>query len=276
MITERETKRYIVCPKKLIENSFSNAYDNASDAPIVVKPDVAVTVFSCISMVIIVGMCLLTAFSEEKISTMWLGVALAAAVLTGYIIYKHFAKLKAFKDANSEGTKKYDFRAEYLGLFPQELPEEMPASQLAKTLAPMQNKQKKDMYNNAIRDLISKLNSKNNPNDILCKNISLYGDIMTQTKRRYYITGDEGKIIVYDADFIDPRGELVCDPEDVLSYGVYANYPSRINSAGAKVSQDAIIIEIKTGNDEDDRLYLEAHANDYDRIKKLLGGKKER
>ena len=277
MITERNTNRYVVCPEKLIENSFSSAYDSASDAPIITKPDLAVTIFSCISMVILVGMCLLTAFFESKKPEMiWLIIAGIAAFLTVRIVYKHFTALKTYKNANSEGTKKFDFRSEYKGLFPADLPAEMPAAEFTRVLAPMQNRQKKAMYNNAIRDLISKLNTKNNPNDILCKNISLYGELMTQPKKRYYIAGDEGKIVVYDSDFMDPKGELVCDPDDVLSFGSYANYPSKINGKGVKVGQDAIIIEIKTGDGEDDRLYLEAHANDYDRIKKLLGGKKER
>ena len=99
---------------------------------------------------------------------------------------------------------------------------------------------------------------------------------MTQPKKRYYITGEDGKIVVYDSDFMDPKGELVCDPDDVLSFGSNANYPSKINGKGVKVGQDAIIIEIKTGDGEEDRLYLEAHANDYDRIRKLLGARKER
>ena len=35
-------------------------------------------------------------------------------------------------------------------------------------------------------------------------------------------------------------------------------------------------IEIKTGEDENDRLYLEAHSKDFDAMKKLFGAKRMR
>lgn len=274
MIIEKETSRYLVSPERLIENSFSRAYDSASDAPVVSPPDLSVTVTSCISMALIFGMCFLTAIVKNDAK--WYAIGAGFVLIAVYIVYKHIKKLKTYKDANSEGTKKYDFKKEYESLFPAELPEKMPASEMAKKIAPLQGKQKKDLYNNAIRDLISSLNSKNNPGDVLCKNLSLYGELMTQPKRRYYFTPEDGKFVIYDADFMNPRGELVCDAEDILSFGTYANYPSKIGVNGIKVSQDSVVIEIKTGDGDDARLYLEAHSNDYDRLKKMLGAKKER
>jgi len=274
MIIEKETSRYLVSPAKLIDNSFSRAYDSASDAPVVSPPDLAVTVTSCISMALIFGMCVATAI--VKSAAKWYAIGAAFALLAVYIVYKHITKAKAYKDANSAGTKKYDFKKEYESLFPTDFPEKMPASEMAKKIAPLQGKQKKDLYNNAIRDLISALNSKNNPSDILCKNLSLYGDLMTQPKRRYYFTADSGKFVIYDSDFMNPRGEFEIDADDILSFGTYANYPSKIGASGVKVSQDSVIIEIKTGEDDDARIYLEAHSNDYDRIKKMIGAKKER
>ena len=273
MIIERETSRYEVSPQRLIENSFTGAYNSASDAPVIAKPDLSVTIFSCISMVLIFGMCLLTGY--QKNSMIWYGVGVAFLLLIVYIISKHMKKMKIYLNANSQSTQKYDYRAEYLSLFPQDLPARMPASEMARELAPLQGKQKKDIYNNAIRDLISSLNAKNNPNDIMCKNISLYGSLMSQPKRRYYMRSEDGKIVIYDADFMNPRGELVCDADDVLSYGLFSSYPSKINTSGSKINQDSIIIEIRTGEGETDRLYLEVHGMEAERVQKLLGSKKK-
>lgn len=273
MIIERETSRYEVSPQTLIENSFTGAYNNASDAPVITKPDLSVTIFGCISMLLIFGMCLLTAV--QKGAKVWYFIGAAFLLLIFYIVSKHMKKLKIYRDANSQGTQKYDYRAEYLSLFPQNLPAKMPASEMARELAPLQGKQKKDIYNNAIRDLISSLNARNNPNDIMCKNISLYGALMSQTKRRYYLRSEEGKIVIYDADFMNPRGELVCDASDVLSYGPFSSYPSKINTSGSKINQDSIIIEIQTGEGENDRLYLEVHGMEAERVQKLLGSKKK-
>lgn len=273
MIIERETNRYEVSPQTLIENSFTDAYNSASDAPVIVKPDLSVTVFSCISMVLIFGMCILT--GVQKHAALWYVIGVLFLLLVFYILYKHMKKLKVYREANSQGTQKYDYRTEYLSIFPPDLPERMPASELARALAPLQGKQKKDIYNNALRDLISTLNSKNNPSDILCKNISLYGTLMKQPKRRYYLRGEEGKIVIYDADFMNPRGELVCDAGDVLSFGPYSSYPAKINTSGSKINQDSVIIEIRTGEGESDRLYLEVHGTEADRVQKLLGAKKK-
>ena len=273
MIIERETSRYEVSPQRLIEDSFTGAYNSASDAPVIAKPDLSVTIFSCISMVLIFGMCILTAI--QKGAMIWYGVGVAFLLLIIYIVHKHLKKTKIYRDANSQGTQKYDYRTEYLSLFPQDLPSRMPASEMARELAPLQGKQKKDIYNNALRDLISSLNAKNNPNDIMCKNISLYGTLMNQTKRRYYMRGEDGKLVIYDADFMNPRGELVCDMSDVLSYGLFSSYPSKINTSGSKIHQDSIIVEIQTGENESDRLYLEVHGMEAERVQKLLGSKKK-
>lgn len=274
MIIEKETDRYLVSPSTLIENSFARAYDSASDAPIISPPDLSITISSCLCMALIFGMCVLTAVVKDDVK--WYAIGAIFLLLGAYLVYKHFKKLTVYKNANSAGTKKYDFKKEYESIFADGFPEKMPASEMAKKVAPLQNRQKKDLYNNALRELVSSLNAKNNPNDILCKNLSLYGELMTQAKRRYYFKAEDGSFVVYDADFLNPRGELVCDADDVLSFGTYANYPSKIGAQGVKVSQDAIIIEIKTGDGDDDRLYLEALSTDYERIKKLIGARKER
>lgn len=135
MITERSTEKYNVFPRKLIEGSFSGAYDSNNSAPVLYKPDTVVTVSSCISMLMICGMCVLT-WAQTK-SVIWLVVGAVFLVILAFIVRKHFKKLKEYNDANSKGAEKFDFKAEYVSLFPEDLPEEMTASEFALKIAQM-------------------------------------------------------------------------------------------------------------------------------------------
>jgi len=268
MIIEQETSRYNVDTYKAIEGSFSGAYDSVSDAPVVLKPDLVVTISGCFSMVLLAGMCALTYIKENSI--LWLVVGIACLMSIAYIVFKHNKNDKLYKKNNTKGSQKFDYNAEYISLFPKDLPEKMTATDLTREIAPMQNKQTKVVYNNAIRGLVSKLNAINNPQDILCKNVNSYGELMAQPRKRYYFKAENDKFIAYDADFMNPRGELVIDAADVISYGPSPEYDlAKYLKNGGKVSNYGIIIEIKTGLE--DNLYLEAMQNDLDKIKKVLG-----
>lgn len=273
MITEQETRKYEVNTFKTIESSFTGAYDSITDAPIVNPPQKSVTVSGVISMVLVAGMCVLTFFSSSWKQWGWgvaAGLSLAAIVL---IIRRYLKALKKFQEANSAGSKRFDYKEEYMSLFP-ELPGRMNASELIKAVSPMQNKQSRDVYNNAIRDLITSLNTVNNPQDILCRNLTTYGDLFSQLRKRCYI-GENGSndIVIYDSDCLAPRGELVVEPSDILSYGVPDTFGDKlagVRKAGVKISSDAVIVAIKT-DEEGGVLYLETHASDFEKLKKLLG-----
>lgn len=135
MIIERPTEKYNVFPRKLIEGSFSGAYDSNNSAPVIYKPDTVVTVSSCVSMLMICGMCVLT-WAQTK-SVVWLAVGAAFLVILAIIVGKHFKKLKVYNEANSKGAERFDFKAEYVSLFPEELPEQMTASEFALKIAQM-------------------------------------------------------------------------------------------------------------------------------------------
>ncbi len=274
MITEQSTSRYEVRPRSVIENSFSSAYESSTDAPVVYPPNLAVTISACISLLLGAGMCILTYFKLKSI--WWLIIGIAVGLCTGFVIYHHLKTLKKYKEANSRGSKRFDYKAEYVSLFPSGLPEKMPATDLTREIAPMQNRQSRDVYNNAIRDLITTLNSVNNPNDLLCKNVNTYGSLFAQPRRRCYVRQEDGKFVVYDADFMNPKGELIIDQSDLLSFGPASAFDSIKLPKGSKSTQDVWYIEIKTGEDENDRLYLEAHSKDFDAMKKLFGAKRMR
>ena len=274
MITEQSTSRYEVRPRSVIENSFSAAYESSTDAPVVYPPNLAITISSCISILLVSGMCVLTYFKLKAI--WWLIIGIVVALFTVLVIYRHLKAKKKYDEANSRGSKRFDYKAEYVSLFPADLPDKMPATDLTREIAPMQNRQSRDVYNNAIRDLITTLNSVNNPNDLLCKNVNTYGSLLAQPRRRCYVRQEDGKFVVYDADFMNPKGELVIDSADVLSFGPASAYDAAKFSKGSKSGQDSWLIEIKTGDGDSDRLYLEAHAKDYEAMKKLFGARREK
>ena len=219
-------------------------------------------------MLLLAGMCALT--WQKLAKTVWLVIGIACVALIGLILYNFFKKKKQYDDLNKKGAEKFDYKSEYISLFPANLPANMPAAALTKEVAVMQNRQQRAVYNNAIRDLISKLNSVNNPGDVLCKNINTYGSIMSRARQRYYIRYESGDFIVYDADFMNPKGELVIDGEDLVSYGAVEFY----DLGGAKALTGSTIIEIATP--DGGRLYLETHQNDSEKLKKLMKGVKQK
>ena len=273
MITEKKTTRYEVNTRKYIEESFSEAYESSTDAPVVYPPSKAILVTSIISILLISGMCVATFFVNG--SVVWLIVGIVAFLAIALLVYRHLKALKKYKDANSRGSRRFDYKAEYLSLFPQDLPDRMSATDLTREIAPMQNRQKLDVYNNAIRDLISRLNHVNNPGDILIKNINTYGEFFSQPRRRYYLKAEDGKFVIYDANFMEPKGEIIADADDVVSFGASSGYDVQKISKGSKVSQSAVVIALRTGEGDDGILYFEALGSDLEKVKKLLGAKKE-
>lgn len=268
MITEQETKRYDVNTKRLIESSFTDAFDSNSDAPVVYPPEKSVMITGVFSMLMITGMCVLT-FFELNYSYIWLAIGGIALAVIAFIIFRYAKALKKYKDANSAGSQRFDYKQEYVSLFP-ELPDRMSASAMTKAIAPMQSKLRRDVYNNALRDLITTLNTVNNPQDIICRNLSTYGELFAQPRRRCYLTSDNSKFVLYDADFISPKGELVVDAADIIGFGEPSKFDlSEVKKSGSKISSEAVIIAVKTGDDS--TLFLEAHSKDVDKLKKLFG-----
>lgn len=153
------------------------------------------------------------------------------------------------------------------------MPEVTHAMELQRKVSPLMGKQTDVTYIAALRQINEKLASKNNPEDLLCKMISTEPEVFKQPKRRLYLKADAGSLVFYDADFMNPIGEIVCDLDDVVGYGDYAKYPNKFNNpGGGKIRPESIILEIK---DEKHNLFFEFRTEDYDALKKILGGKKE-
>ena len=276
MIQESKTRRYIVNPRSLIDAAFESAYTDGQDGPVATKPDLAVTVTGVLSMLIMTAMYLYTFFVKGKSDKLWLILMAVCAAITVFIIYKHFKNLKAYKNYNSTDNSKHAKKMEFFALFGDDIPEEAEASEFLKKVAPLATKPavvQKPTFKGAMFQLVNKLNSKNNPADLLCKNMTVYGTVLTQARHRYYVKRENGTFIFYDQDFMNPAGEIICDEKEVLSYGRFSAYPASINKSGGKVHQDSYVVEIDAGNDE--RIYFEINGRETEKVKKTFKGIKE-
>jgi len=276
MIQENKTRRYIVNPKSLIDAAFENAYTDGQDGPVISKPDLSVTISGVLSMLIVTGMYLLTFFEKGKSDKLWLILMAVCAAITVFIVYKYFKNLRAYKNYNSTDNSKFAKKAEFTALFGDNLPVEMTASEFLRVVTPLATKPaviQKPTFKAGMFQLVNMLNSKNNPSDLLCKNITVYGNILTQARHRYYIKRENGTFIFYDQDFMNPAGELVCDEKDILSYGRFSSYPASINKSGGKVHQDSYVVEIDAGGE--DRIYFEINGRENEKVKKIFKGIKE-
>ena len=82
MIHVEETKQYNVYAQDMLSEAFERAYSRYADAQEAAPPDKATLIFSIISMALVIGMLLLTAFRYPNDYTWYLLVAIF--VFLGY------------------------------------------------------------------------------------------------------------------------------------------------------------------------------------------------
>ena len=181
---------------------------------------------------------------------------------------------KLFKKASGGEDKKEAERAKFYDLMNyNDQPDSLSATEYSKQISPMIGKQPKELYNVAVRKIAEYLASVNNPDELSCKLLTPFGSVFNQSKKRFYMSLNDGIVSFADFDFSNPKGEITCSEEDVVSYGYFAKYPQSILPAGTgKVRPDAIILEIQ---DSENHLYFEFLPDDGPKIKKMFTAKKE-
>ena len=107
----------------------------------------------------------------------------------------------------------------------------------------------------------------------MCKLITPLSEIFTQSRRRLYLKEDGKNLVFFDADWMNPAGEIVCVEDDVVSFGKFSQYPSSINAGGGKIRPDSVIVEIQ---DDANHIYIEFQDTEYERVKKIIPGRKEK
>ncbi len=275
MIRVEETKQYNVRAQSILSNAFERAYSRYADTQEAAPPDVATMVFSVISFALVIGMLLLTAYYYPK-EMIWYLFCGVFAILIGRVIYRYMmAKKEYLKAAGKPSTisqKKIAFFNLFGGM--ETIPEITLAATLQDRVRPLLGKQRDQIYNTALRSVSEELVLVNNPSLSMCKLITPLKEVFTQSRHRFYFKEEDGKFIFFDSDWMNPKGQIVCDTGDVVSFGKYTNYANSINSAsGGKIRPDAVILEIQ---DESGHIYFEFHQSEYDALRKRLPGKKEK
>ena len=275
MIKINETKRYNVKPVAVIGDAFETAYTRYAEEQPVAPPDLAMPVFTSLSMVLLFVLFLLTAFEYKDEKHIWFILAGLCIILAGRSCYKYFIQNKQYKQAAGKPSVVKAKRDGFFSFFQddEDLPETTTAANMLKMVSPIIGKQNDQVYNNALREMSEDLARINNPSLTMCKLLTPCGEIFKQSRRRLYFKDEGAYLVFFDTDWMNPLGEIVCDEDDIVSFGEYSKYPSDINKSGGKIRQDSIIVEIK---DADNHIFFEFQNDSYAELKKALSSRKEK
>lgn len=274
----KKTSKYNVNARYIISETFENGYKRFANEQVAAPPDKVALVATCLSFTLLAAILILTSFKYKDQMYIWLLLAgLCAALLARSVMKFMKARKEYLKSAGKPSTitKK---RKKFYSLFSEgenlsDLPNVMPAGEFLPMVARLMGKQEEPLYNGVLRSIHEQLAAVNNPNLPMAKIITPFGDVFNQTKRRFYVVQEENKLVFFDADWMNPKGEIVCDIDDIVSFGRFSQYPSSINSAGGgKIKPDSVIIEIK---DESNHVYFEMVSDSYNLVKKMLPSKLE-
>ena len=274
----KTTRKYNINPKMLVAQAFDESYARYANEQVAAPPDKVSAISSCLSFSILIAILILTAFTYTENVMLWYGLAGLCLLLLGRSAYKYYKARKEYLNAAGKPSTINKKRKRFFALFSDsenlaDLPDVMPAGSFVNAVSRHMGKQEEQIYNAALRSIHEELADKNNPNLPIAKIITPFGDVFNQTKRRFYLVEDCGKLVFFDAEWMNPKGEIVCDISDVVSFGKFSQYPSSINSAGGgKIKPDAVIIELK---DSEHHIYFELIPDLYSTVKKLLPSKLE-
>ncbi len=274
MINVNETKKYTINPKTTVEKAFEGAYMGSLEKMPVAPPDYMASIWGAASVLFVGLLYYFTALSDATSATQWYALSAACVAIVAIVIRKLIKNHKAFKKSSGGENKKESERKKFFALMGyDELPEEISATEYTKKISPMIGKQSKELHNVAIRKISEYLASVNNPEEINCKLLTPFGDVFNQSKKRFYMSVNEGTVRFTDFDFSNPKGEITCNEDDIVSFGFFAKYPQSILPSGSgKVRPDAVILEVK---DETNHIYFEFLPADGPKIKKMFSARKE-
>lgn len=274
----KKTSKYNVNPRYIISDTFEDGYKRFANEQVAAPPDKVALIATVLSFVLLIAILMLTAATDKKQFYVWILLSGLCAILLIRSVLKYVKARNEYLKAAGKPTTINKKRKKFYSLFSEgenlsDLPNVMSAGEFLPIVARLMGKQDEQLYNGVLRSIHEQLAAINNPNLPMAKIITPFGDVFNQTKRRFYIAEDDNKFIFFDADWMNPKGEIVCDKEDVVSFGRFSQYPSSINSAGGgKIKPDSVIIEIK---DDANHIFFEMVADSYSLVKKMLPSKLE-
>ena len=277
MITVRDTDKYMVDPKATIEKAFEGAYVGSLEKMPQSPPDYLTAIWGSLSILLVGGLYVIVAQNAVKngeAPALWYALSAACVAIVGFILFKLIKGHRAFKSASGGEDKKEKERKIFYEITDYYMqPSRISANEYNKQVSGLIGKQPKELYNNGLRKIADYLGSVNSPKDISCKLLTPFGTIFNQSKKRFYVTVEDGNVRFADFDFANPKGEIVCSEDDVKSFGFYSKYPQNIvHPSAGKVRADSVILEIQ---DDSNHLYFEFLPSDAGTVKKLFGSRKE-
>ncbi len=275
----KNTSKYNVNPRYMISDTFEDGYKRFANEQVAAPPDKVALIATALSFILLIAILILTSFNYKDQFYVWLALAALCVILLLRSVMKYTKARKEYLKAAGKPTTISKKRKRFYSLFSDgenlsDLPNVMSAGEFLPIVARLMGKQEEQLYNGVLRTIHEKLAAINNPNLPMAKIITPFGDVFNQTKRRLYVVEEDNKLIFFDADWMNPKGEIVCDMENLVSFGRFSQYPSNINSAGGgKIKPDSVIIEIK---DETNHIYFEMVSDLYNYVKKMLPSKLEK
>lgn len=275
----KNTSKYNVNPRYMISDTFEDGYKRFANEQVAAPPDKVALIATALSFILLIAILILTSFTYKDQFYVWLALAALCVILLLRSVMKYTKARKEYLKAAGKPTTISKKRKRFYSLFSDgenlsDLPNVMSAGEFLPIVARLMGKQEEQLYNGVLRTIHEKLAAINNPNLPMAKIITPFGDVFNQTKRRLYVVEEDNKLIFFDADWMNPKGEIVCDMENLVSFGRFSQYPSNINSAGGgKIKPDSVIIEIK---DETNHIYFEMVSDLYNYVKKMLPSKLEK
>lgn len=275
----KNTSKYNVNPRYMISDTFEDGYKRFANEQVAAPPDKVALIATTLSFILLIAILILTSFTYKDQFYVWLALAALCVILLLRSVMKYTKARKEYLKAAGKPTTISKKRKRFYSLFSDgenlsDLPNVMSAGEFLPIVARLMGKQEEQLYNGVLRTIHEKLAAINNPNLPMAKIITPFGDVFNQTKRRLYVVEEDNKLIFFDADWMNPKGEIVCDMENLVSFGRFSQYPSNINSAGGgKIKPDSVIIEIK---DETNHIYFEMVSDLYNYVKKMLPSKLEK
>ena len=275
----KNTSKYNVNPRYMISDTFEDGYKRFANEQVAAPPDKVALIATALSFILLIAILILTSFTYKDQFYVWLALAALCVILLLRSVMKYTKARKEYLKAAGKPTTISKKRKRFYSLFSDgenlsDLPNVMSAGEFLPIVARLMGKQEEQLYNGVLRTIHEKLAAINNPNLPMAKIITPFGDVFNQTKRRLYVVEEDNKLIFFDADWMNPKGEIVCDMENIVSFGRFSQYPSNINSAGGgKIKPDSVIIEIQ---DETNHIYFEMVSDLYNYVKKMLPSKLEK
>lgn len=276
MVKITDTNEYDVNPKNMIYDAFASSYSRYADTQKEVPPDTATLICTIISMLMLAGMFVLTAFRYPSERVMWIIFTVLAAGLLGFFVFRYMKQRDAYMKAAGKPNTINAKRAEFVGLFgnADDLDVKTLAGDFQDQVKRLRDREQDEVRKNALKAVFDDLTVINNPDLPVCRLMTTFPERFTQSRARLYMKKQGDKYIFFDINWANPLGQIECDEDDIISFGRFSVYPSSINTSGSKIRPESGILEL--AGEGGKPVYIDFVDDEYEKALKLLPKRKEK